>query len=103
MSLQTLMKDYHSINTKIAELFDIGESCWHFIYNHLDNKWHEYGEEMPSEIAFMSEGEDEYDSLEVYGTSKWVSKCNNYTLFVCDTCCGERAMYVFNNANKESE
>lgn len=99
------LKDYEKARIAVANMFGHCD-LWHNLVDGTDEPWCDYGS-MHNEVGYGGEVEDgelnaEY-SFEVYGTSRWVSKCGEYTLFVGNDGCGNRDMYLLKNCNKVEE
>lgn len=97
--MKELIQSYDKIRTEIATNFGL-DSLWYNLIIYVDCPW----DGSSREFSWSEDGEDgSYSSCDVYGTSEWVSKCGNYTLYVGDNGCGDRDMYLFSNANKKEE
>lgn len=100
-----VIKAYDEAREGLAKMFGL-DDMWHNVITAVDQPWCDYNE-LHNEVGYGCEElsfgfEPEY-SFEVYGTSRWESECGKYTLFVGDDGCGNRDMYLFDNANKVEE
>lgn len=99
------LKSYEKARIAVANMFGHCD-LWHNLVDGTDEPWCDYGS-MHNEVGYgcdeLSHGFEAEYSFEVYGTSRWISKCGEYTLFVGNDGCGNRDMYLLKNSNKVEE
>lgn len=99
------IESYEKARKGLAEMFGL-DDLWRNVIVADNEPWCDYGQ-LHNEVGYgceeLSYGFEPEYSFEVYGTSRWVSNCGEYTLFVGDDGCGKRDMYLFKNCNKVEE
>lgn len=96
--MKELIESYSKFRTEIANNFGL-DSLWYNLVICVDFPW----DGNSRDFRWSESDEDSYSYCDVYGTSEWVSKCGNYTLYVGDNGCGDLDMYLFSNANRKEE
>ena len=107
--MSEFLQNYLNARKELAEYFD-DAPIWHNVIINIEDHWTDFGEKHRSvawdyqrdEDSERDSGEFEY-GMEVYGTSRWLSKDGKYTLFVGDDGCGNRDCYIFLNENLISD
>jgi len=94
--MEDALQQYIDSRKKLSDYFEA--DIWHNVIINIEDKWTDYGQQH-GEIAWDFDSEWMY-SFETYGTSKWISKDEKYTLFVGDDGCGNRDCYIFLNELK---
>lgn len=99
------IESYEKARKGLAQMFGL-DDLWYNVISCDTVPWCDYGDTYGS-VGYgceeMSYGFDAEYSFDVYGTSRWVSKCDEYTLFVGENGSGECHMYLLKNCNQVNE